>query len=172
MKNEDFVFYLHFTQLNKAPLSWVWSLSSRQKPAPTLKAWTWANNWTYIQTPWEFGKTENTVKLSTDFNVISVKTFSALQHIHLHVNAPVWQRLMRRDRSFQSWLQLRFQSGNKSGLHFPWFLKRLLHLSKPVTFKKVGTSRSDSVPYNNGTCYWLCEVFLCLFFFLFLLLFI
>lgn len=36
------------------------------------------------------------VRLSTDFDAISIKTFSALQHICLHVNAPVWQCVMRR----------------------------------------------------------------------------
>ena len=44
----------------------------------------------------EFGKAENTVRLYTDFNTISVKTSSALQHVHLHVNAPVQQHVMSR----------------------------------------------------------------------------
>lgn len=52
-----------------------------------------------------------------------------------------------------------FNLETKSGLHFPWFSMRLLHISKPVTFKKVVISRSDSVPYNNGTSYWHCEFF-------------
>lgn len=46
----------------------------------------------------EFGKAESMARLSTDFNTISIKTFSALQHIHLHVNTPVQQHVMRRGR--------------------------------------------------------------------------
>lgn len=166
---QDLAFYLHFTQLNKAPSSWgMISFSSPKTSthAKSLNLSKRARDRNYIQPPWEFGKADNTVKLSTDFNAISVKTFSALQHIHLHVNIPVWQSLMKRGRSFQSWLQLLFQSGNKSGLDFPWFLKRVLHIPKPITFKKVVTSRNDSVPYNNGTSYWHWEGFLCFFFFI------
>lgn len=36
------------------------------------------------------------VRLSTDLNTISIKTFSALQHVRLHMNAPVRQHVMRR----------------------------------------------------------------------------
>lgn len=52
------------------------------------------------------------VRLSTDFNTISIKTFSALQCVRLHVNTPVQQCVMRRDRDlfkadyFRTWVSI------------------------------------------------------------------
>jgi len=102
-------------------------------------------------------------RLSIDFNTTSIKTFSALQHIRLHVNAPVQQRMMsRRAEIFSKLITLavRFQSGKKTGLHFLWFCKRLLRVSKHTASKKVVRSRSDSVPPNNGASYWRRDFFL------------